>query len=200
MNYNEQKTFPVFISSDSGEEVHVVDLYVHVEGGNADGNPYPVAVFEDMQGAGTVGAAVSTTQIAYGDPWDTTSDQAGDGVGSTGYQPAFELLANAASGQNADFPASGVLAYITWDSTGVPFGVYAVSLSSTELGETLVAKTGGALELGVDYFLDDGWIEVSPEPSSLLLGGLGFGGVAWLAYRRHRARPGRGRIVPRGGR
>jgi hypothetical protein len=181
------QTFAVMISSDAGEEINAVDLYVQVEGGDADGGVYPKAVSVDMQGPGTVGTAVSTTQAAYGDPWDTISDQAGDGAGSTGYQPAFALFANATSGPSSDFPASGVLAYITWDSSGLAGGVYNVFLSSTDLGDTLVAKTSGPLELGVDYFLIPGSFTI-PEPSSVVLGLVAVAGFAAVCVRRYRRR------------
>jgi hypothetical protein len=181
------QTFAVMISSDAGEEINAVDLYVQVEGGDADGMPYPKAVSIDMQGPGTVGSAVSTTQAWYGDPWDTTSDQAGDGAGSTGYQPAFAVFANATTGPNGDFPASGVLAYITWDSSGVPAGVYNVLLWSSDLGDSLVAKTSGPLELGTEYHLVPGSFSI-PEPSSALLALLAAAALATVGVRRHRAR------------
>ena len=188
MAQGDQIVVPITISTDAAEEISAVDLYLQVEDGNTftDG---PYASLVDLLGSGQIFDVVSSSEAAYGDPWDTTSDQAGDGAGSTGLKPAFAVFANAPSGINADVPASGVLAYVTFDTNfaAIP-GVYNVSFTMDDLGFTLMAKQTGTLENDVDYFLVDGQITVTPEPSSVLLGLFAAAGLAAVGVRRYRAR------------
>jgi hypothetical protein len=163
----ESKVFPVLISSEDNREIAAVDLYVQVAGGDPDGKLYPFATAVDMLN-GTVASAVPSWQIGYGDPWDVYPI-------SSGYQPAFAVLAEAFSGPERDFPANGVLAFITWNATGVPVGTYPVGFVSNDLGRTLGVGT-----------LVPGTITViaNPEPPSLLIGLLAGAGLVGVCIRR----------------
>jgi hypothetical protein len=189
MSPTDSLVIPITITTNASEEINAVDLYLQVEDGlTFTSGPY--ASFLDMaNGPGaTIWDAVSSTQAEYGDPWDTTSDQAGDGAGSTGLKPAFAAFATAVSGPDSDVPASGVLAYVTFDTNGAIPGLYNVFLESDDLGFTLMAKTSGPLELGSEYFLDAGTITVVPEPPSVVLGICAAVGLLSLVVHRRRPR------------
>ncbi len=173
---NSEATFPILISTDSAEEISAVDLYLEVEDGNT--GPLPFATEVDLLN-GTIFGAVSSSQAPYGDPWDVENGN------STGYKPAFAVFANATTGPNADVLASGVLAYVTWSNVGVPAGVYNVGFTSADLGITLVGKTTGLLEPGVDYFVEPGTLGL-PEPSSVVLAI--FGALGLMGWRMRRKR------------
>jgi MYXO-CTERM domain-containing protein len=65
--------------------------------------------------------------------------------------------------------------------------VFNVFLSSNDLGDTLVAKTSGPLELGTEYLLFSGNLSI-PEPSSVVLGLFAATGLAAVCVRRYRRR------------
>jgi MYXO-CTERM domain-containing protein len=180
MGQTDSKVFSVLISTDAAEEIAAADLYLQ----NGDGvtnvaGPYTTAV--DMNGAGTVGAAVSTTVQPYGDPYDVFP-------GSTGLETAYAIFCNATTGANADFPASGVLAFVTWETNNAALGDYPIGLSSNDLGDTLVAKVTGLLNINDEYFIHPGTITVTPEPSSVVMSLFAAAGVAAVAVRRYRRR------------
>jgi hypothetical protein len=176
------KVIPVLISTDASEEVNAVDLYLQVEDADDLGN-YPFATAINLL-TGTIWAAESSTTSGYSDPWEVED---GSG-GSTGFKPAYAAFTNATSGPAADVPANGTLAFVTFSAVGVPFGTYSVSLTMGDLGDTLVAKATGPLELNSEYFLLDGTITVIPEPSSVVLGMFAAVGLAAVGIRRYRAR------------
>lgn len=180
MNQGESKTFAVTVTSEGGDpEISAVDLYIEIGDGNT--GPYPFATNVDML-TGTTFSVVSSSQAAYGDPWEVENGT------STGYKPAFAVFANATTAPNGDVPATGDLANITWDSTGAPIGVYQVFLTSQELGDTLVGSLSGLLNINDQYFIEAGTIEVIPEPSSIVMGLFAAAGLAAVATRRLRRR------------
>jgi hypothetical protein len=177
---------PILISTDSNEEINAVDLYLQVEDGmsNAVDGPYAIDIefLDHPTLTDPVFSAVSSSVAAYGDPWEVENGT------STGLKPAYAVFANATSGPSADVPASGVLAYVTFQMNAVAAGTYHVSFTSDDLGPTLMAKTTGPLELGVDFFLVDGSFTSIPEPASGLLGAIGAAGAALALALSRRAR------------
>jgi hypothetical protein len=185
------KVIPVTITATEGEELNAADLYLQVEDGNT--GPLPFATAIELL-TGCIFGAVSSTTSVYNDPWEVyPGDSLGDGDSSTGYKPAYAVFTNATSGPNADVPATGTLAFVTFSAEAtqgvVPIGDYNVSLTMDDLGDTLLALVTGPLEPGVDYFLEPGTITVFiPEPSSVVLGLFAAAGLAAVGIRRCRSR------------
>ncbi|MGD9721336.1 MAG: PEP-CTERM sorting domain-containing protein [Pirellulales bacterium] len=174
----------IMITSDSGDEISGLDLYLMING--ADANAYdpstPRITAIDVTGPGTVFGAVPSTTFPYGDPWDVANGT------SYGQNVAYGAAPNATSGPSADAPANGVLAHVTVDTTGVFGGIYPLSLTDPFIfGPTLLSKVTGPLVLGEDYVLVDGMLGSIPEPSSLVLAALGAAGVAVVSLRRRPA-------------
>jgi hypothetical protein len=185
---------PILITTDSADELAAIDLYVTVEDGNTGPAPFATAIrmiFHPSL-ADPIFGAVSSQMVGYDDPWEVfPGDSGGNGGSSTGLKPAYAALANASSGPDADVPASGVLAYMTFGTAGVPAGEYDVGFENPDLGFTVMADIAGVLEMNVDYFLVPGTITVVLEPSSIGLCVFAPAGLAAAAgrYRKRRSRP-----------
>jgi len=143
-----------------GDPIPGLDLYL-VVGDNVAG---PIITAIDIVGPGTVFNPNNTGQSTLGPPYDVP-----------GRQPA--VTTTTASGTVA---ASGVLAHVTLDTTGIFGGTFSLSLTNPDLGPSDVA-----LDPGHDVILVDGSITL-PEPASAVLA-LGAAGALWAARRWRRA-------------
>ena len=148
--------FDIYVSGD--DMINAIDLFMVINGGVG---PAPVITAIDVTGPGTLFFGNNTGQTNFPSP-----DQ------MPGLRPA--VLTTAVSGR---ILADGLLARVTYDTTGVPAGVYSISLTSHPFGPT---------DLGADDNFDLVFPMVLnnefglPEPSTLLLGGIGaIGLVIW---------------------
>lgn len=148
--------------SSAGEQVAGLDLYLYVNGGVG---PAPVITAIDVVGPGTIFAPNNVGQFSLGPPYDVP-----------GLQPS--AITTTASGF---VPANGVLAYVTFDTTGIPVGGYTISLTNPDLG-----PTDFAVNPGFDAILVDGFIGQVPEPSTFVLAALGVAGACGMRLRRKR--------------
>jgi PEP-CTERM motif len=108
-----------------------------------------------------------------------------------GTYPTSSGLRTAATFASAGFAlqnTNGVFLTLTIDTTGVPAGVYAVSLTDHPfLGITGVFTVLSPPE-PIPLEIINGTITVTPEPASLVMGLFAVAGLAAVAVRRHRAR------------
>lgn len=178
------QVIPIMISTDASEEISGLDLYLVINGldGSADAPNVPHITAEQLTGVGVVFGAVPATQFPYGDPWDVYN-----GGPSYGQNTAFGAAPNATSGPSADAPATGVLAFITVDTTGIFFGSWPLSLTDPFIfGPTLLSKITGPVD-PAGYTLIDGSLNIVPEPSSVVMGLFAAAGLVAVAIRRRRA-------------
>jgi hypothetical protein len=94
-----------------------------------------------------------------------------------------------------DISNNGIFLTFTLDTTGVAPGSYALSLINHPLGTTKVYRneldefgdpTGELIDIGAT--LNNGLLNIVPEPSSVLLGVFAVAGFGLVAVRRYRAR------------
>ncbi|REK12995.1 MAG: PEP-CTERM sorting domain-containing protein [Planctomycetota bacterium] len=165
------QVLPIFVLG-PGEMVPGVDLHLLVNGGIG---PAPLITDVDLTGPGTIFHANNTGQLDYGAPFVTP-----------GLQPS--AITTTTSGF---VEADGILAYITVDTTGLPGGVYTLSLTHPLLGPSDFATDPGNDAILIDGTL--GWLPSIPEPdvpepSTFVLAAFALGGL-FLAARRRRSGP-----------
>ncbi|MGD9722413.1 MAG: PEP-CTERM sorting domain-containing protein [Pirellulales bacterium] len=175
------QTFDILIGTDAQESISGVDLYLVLKGVSfpdiADADVYnpllPRFTAIDFTGPGMVFSSVPSTTYPYGDPWAVANGT------SYGQNIAYGVATKATSGPAASVLAEGVLARVTFDTTGPPSVYFDISLTDPRIfGPTLVSKITGPVP-PAQYELVDGGIWI-PEPSTLALAALGMiGALAW---------------------
>jgi hypothetical protein len=155
----------ILISYTEGEGVNALDLYIDINGGIG---PAPVITGFNLQGAPTIWAAAATTHSVYGPP----------------YEPPPPTLAFASgvflNNSAANVPASGVLAQLEIDMTGIFGGTWVIRLENSDWGETVMGNSSGPLP----FIREDGAITQVPEPASLVLALLASTALTAVGIRR----------------
>ena len=144
---------PIAVMAGGGDAIAGVDLALNVAAGG------PVFTLVDLIGPGTIFSASNTGQtdfLAYG-----TNDQ-------------YSLTTTAAG----TLAATGVLAFVTFDATGVLPGSYAFSLFNF-IGPSDLPPFSAPLLIA-------GTVTVIPEPGSIVLALFAAGGLCAVAIRRRR--------------
>ncbi|REK05964.1 MAG: PEP-CTERM sorting domain-containing protein [Planctomycetota bacterium] len=152
---------PPFNSPDG---IQGLDLYIVV---NNDSGPAPLITAVDIIGPGTIFDGNNTGQGDFGPPYQA---------------PGLQVVATTTTGSGTVDP-NGILAFVTFDTTGVPFGDYPWSLTSPLFGPSDFAAAPGS-----DAILIDGVLTVVPEPASIVMGLFAAAGLGAVMIRRRRAK------------
>ncbi len=145
-----------------GEAFAGVNLSLMVE----DGTFGPTITGVDLVGAGTVLAGNNNGQQDYS-PFYVA--------------PGREIVAYATT-SNGYVGPNGVLAFLEIDTTGVLPGEYDLHLSHSVFGQSDLPPF-----FVTDTLIEDGLLQVVPEPSSVVLGVFAMAGLGAFAIRRRRA-------------
>ena len=140
---------------------------------NGGVGPAPVITAVDILGPGTIFGSVANTGMGlFGPPSDPPS-----------LAPA--VFTSTASGTVL---ANGILAHVTVDTTGIPGGNYAWTLTNPDIGPTDFGLDLATGELIFPTVIDGVLFVESPEPSSVNLAIFAAAGAGIVAYRNRRAR------------
>lgn len=153
-------TFPITATSDSGETLSGLDLYLVMD---ALG---PIITEVNLI-SGTVFEPNNSGQFDFGIPEYLTP----------GRTPGYTVTTAAGS------VPLGTVALITIDTTGIAAGTYPLALTSDVLGPSAAYNQGG-----VPGIFTNGSVTVIPEPSSVVIALFGAAGIGAVAIRRRRAR------------
>lgn len=162
-----ESTFPIIATSDSGESLSGIDLYLVM-----DPN----------------GPIVTKLDLINGTVFQNNNEGQGD-FGLPEYNPPsrepatyINAIWNSEGGYSTGVP-TGIVAFVTVDFTGVAPGVYSFSLSSDLFGPSAAYNLQGLPGSHLD-----GTLELVPEPSSVAMGLPGLAGLGLMAFRCRRAR------------
>jgi hypothetical protein len=150
------------------DSIGALDLFMTINGGTG---PAPVVTAVDITGAGTIFFGNNTGLGLFG--------------GAT--NPPSLIPAVATTTASGFVISNGLLATVTFDTTGVPAGVYSWSLTGhPDFGDT---------DFGTDENFDfiyptvtNGTLTIVPEPASVVMGLFAAAGVGVVAIRKRRAR------------
>lgn len=151
-------------------KVGAVDLFMVINGGTG---PAPVVTAVDLT-TGTIFASGNTGLGLFGAPYDPPSLLPAALTTSTAANPTLYPIAN------------GLLATVTFDTTGVPAGVYSWSLTSHPFGPTDLGTDANFENIVPD--ITNGSLTIVPEPASVVMGLFAAAGVGVVAIRKRRAR------------
>jgi len=150
------------------DQIGGLDLFFTINGGGVG----PVVTAVDITSAGTIFAGNNTGIFVFAAPNNLPSTR--PAVSTTSAVGILPILAN------------GLLASVTFDTTGIPAGVYSWSLTNHPLGAT---------DLGTDLQdefiypnVTNGTLTIVPEPSSVVMGLFAAAGIGAVAIRKRRAR------------
>lgn len=152
-----ESTFPIIATSDSGEGIAAVDVFLLMEPSG------PLITKIDVIN-GTVFETNNQGQFAFGGPQFRTP----------GYEPAYYTTTNFGT------VPTGVVGWVTVDFTGIAPGVYNLSLENP-VGPSAVYDM-----FGVPGIYVNGTVTLVPEPSSIMLGLFAAASLGAIALRRRR--------------
>ena len=140
----------VLVSTDSSDQVAGLNFYFQIDDGqNPTITPAPAITSVDIIGVGTIFNGNNTGQTDFPFP------------------PYFQGATTTTN--SGSVLASGTLAWITLDTTGVTIGSWDLNISNTLNGDTDFATFPGGVTL------NDGSLSIIPEPASLVLIAAGLG-------------------------
>ncbi len=153
-----ESTFPIFSTSDSGDEIVAVELFLVMA---PDG---PLITKVDL----IQGTVFQNNHVGQG-------DFAAPEYLTPGRTPAYFTATS------WGHVPEGIVAWVTVDFTGIEPGVYDLFLSNEDLGPSSVYY--GLFGRG---FFTNGTVTLVPEPSSILLGIVAAASLGAIALRRRR--------------
>ncbi len=154
-----EQTFPIIATSDSGEMLSGIDLYIVMD-------PLGPVITKVELINGTVFEPNNVGQSDFGDPLYETPTR----------EPAYFTTTSSGT------VPTGIVALITVDWTGIAPGVYEFALESPVFGPSAVYN-----DIGQPGGYVNGTLGI-PEPSSVVMAIFGLIGLAAVAFRRHCAR------------
>lgn len=151
------------------DNIGAVDLFMVINGGTG---PAPIVTAANVVAPGTIFGSVANSGLGlFGAP----------------NNPPSLTPATATTTASGTVVSNGLLAVITFDTTGIPAGVYSWALT----GHPLFGDTDFGTDENFDFIyptVTNGTLTIVPEPASVVMGLFAAAGVGVVAIRKRRAR------------